>query len=194
MVSPMMNSRRILWLQALGWGGLIYLSLPLVRPVCNFLKTNLPFDLFVNMFLIGFLLAGEPADGGAVEGPKPLVNIRNAVATFVILVTTLGILSFIKIPEERIHFLEYGLLAILVQRAVRIDIKNRMSFGISFLLTAIWGIGDEAIQYLLPNRVFETKDILYNIAAGGMGIFIMWMNAGANRTIVIKKGGGSAVV
>lgn len=74
----------------------------------------------------------------------------------------------LTIPEERIHLVEYGLLAWLVTESFRGSISIRNTHIYAFLLVALVGVGDEAIQWLRPNRVGDFRDILLNWFAAAM--------------------------
>ncbi|MDJ0644848.1 MAG: VanZ family protein [Flavobacteriaceae bacterium] len=73
---------------------------------------------------------------------------------------------------ERSHLIEYSLLAILVHRALleRADQHQgfRRAAPVAFLITFTISLADEGIQLFLPERVFDTNDILFN----AMVIFI----------------------
>jgi putative Mn2+ efflux pump MntP len=82
-------------------------------------------------------------------------------------------LSRLKLPVERIHFLEYGLLSVFVFRALAHDIKNRSIYLWSALIVFSLGLVDEIIQYFLPNRVYDTRDVIVNGLAGILGLLII---------------------
>ncbi|MFQ5647198.1 MAG: VanZ family protein [bacterium] len=84
----------------------------------------------------------------------------------------MGIIASIKysIPEERIHFLEYGILGHLVLKAAGNKRKSGLWFSLLFVI--IIGIGDEAMQVFLPNRVGDLKDVYMNIFGGCLGVGI----------------------
>ena len=90
----------------------------------------------------------------------------------IIILLTIGFFLVwqIKIPEERIHILEYSILGWLVSR----DIigKNKTISNIIYVLLFIVMIGilDEGFQRILPYRYFECRDILLNSFGGIWGI------------------------
>ena len=83
-----------------------------------------------------------------------------------------GLIS-LKLPIERIHFVEYGLLAFLVFRALRHYSGGKALYLYSGI--AVFGVGfiDEAIQYILPNRVFDARDVIVNSAAGVLALLLI---------------------
>lgn len=67
-----------------------------------------------------------------------------------------------KRPEEAIHFLEYGLLGILLFRALRHHIDDKSIYMAALLIGGLVGIFDEAIQWMIPRRIWDMRDIGLN--------------------------------
>lgn len=69
-------------------------------------------------------------------------------------------------PEEKLHFIQYGLLAVLALVAA----PARWSWGRRYLgaalFTAAAGWVDELIQGLLPTRHYDLRDVGFNALAG----------------------------
>ena len=91
-----------------------------------------------------------------------------------------GLLTLVPMmPEERLHFLEYGVVAALIYlalcerraRAAEADPTSRDPLVrlppavVAVILTAILGWIDEAIQAVLPNRYYDLRDVAFNSAA-----------------------------
>lgn len=164
-----MNEKTRRWLWVVGWTFLIYATLYIVRPICEYLKQTAPLGLLVNGLFIGLIL-------GLVYWvfTQRRLDWRNR-AIFLCLIFCYGCaLYVIKIPEERIHLIEYGILAILIFRALRPDLSGYKAIGLAFILTSLLGWGDEGIQYLLPNRYYQTQDVLLNSLSGLMGLLIFY--------------------
>ena len=98
-----------------------------------------------------------------------------------------AIFRFVPIPEEKIHFPEYGFLAYLLYRALKIDVSNKTAYLVSFLLCAGFGWLDEGIQFLLPNRYYETKDVILNILGGGLGLYLTFIVEKAKSLALREK-------
>ena len=89
------------------------------------------------------------------------------------------------ILEERTHLIEYGVLGVFIHEAL----TERASQGhrapippvLAVLATAALGVIDEGIQWLLPNRVFDPQDILFNMLAGTMAVSAVVSLAWARR-------------
>jgi hypothetical protein len=80
------------------------------------------------------------------------------------------LLNLGRSPAERLHLAEYGLLSVLVLRALRIDWHGGGVYYLAWLIAGLLGAFDEVIQWALPNRVFEWKDVGLNIASSGLGM------------------------
>ena len=89
-----------------------------------------------------------------------------------------------ELPAERIHFLEYGLLAFLTYKALEKDmIQKKSLYALTLLMVAAVSLLDEGIQYLLPNRVGELRDVALNVVSGTMGLFITLVIIRAERKV-----------
>jgi len=78
----------------------------------------------------------------------------------------------LKIPEEKIHLLEFAVLGWLASRDL---IKpGRKVKGIVFALAFTFTVGilDEVFQGILPYRYFQWCDISFNCAGGLWGVIL----------------------
>jgi len=94
--------------------------------------------------------------------------------------------------EERIHFIEYGAIGYLAHAALleRARAAGAAAVGAgpgrvpalsAMILTAAAGWGDEGIQALLPNRVYELRDVGLNAVAGVLAVGAAVLLAAARR-------------
>lgn len=79
---------------------------------------------------------------------------------------------FSTFPAERLHLVEYGLVSVLLVRALLLDLSPRWAYLASLAMTAVVGFGDECIQWVLPQRFFELKDVQLNVISGGLGLLL----------------------
>jgi len=94
---------------------------------------------------------------------RPGAMLWLAVVTLVLVLWTF---SLRRSPEEAVHFLEYGILAILLHRALRPTIPDAFVFIAGALAGALIGTMDEVIQWFSPNRFWDWRDIVLNAGAG----------------------------
>jgi hypothetical protein len=102
----------------------------------------------------------------------------------------------VETPEERTHLIEYSLVAILIYQALLERARNGRHVPypavLAFAATAVLGIIDEAIQWVLPNRVFDPIDIGFYTLATMMAIVgslaLIWVkNLQPARFLISKK-------
>lgn len=158
-----------------GWGwvagvtAFIYLSLPVMPWVWNALDRKTPWLLRGGVALLALLVLSTVWIVVLVDRrerrPLPLIVLSLLTALF-----TAG-LFIVPYPSERIHFFEYGILGMLILRSsLRTMPESRWAgAGVAALVLAAIGSGDELIQYLLPNRVFDWHDIWFNVLGGALG-------------------------
>ncbi len=83
-------------------------------------------------------------------------------------------LTSIAKPEERMHLIIYGIIALLIYAAL----LERSAFGrnifassvVVVIATTILGLVDECLQLALPDRVFDVRDIFYDALAAAMAV------------------------
>jgi len=98
----------------------------------------------------------------------PYVAIALITPTYAYLLFALS-----RFPAERLHLLEYGLMAYLVLRALQLDLADRHAYAWSLVLTTVIGLGDEIVQWVLPQRYFEVKDVVLNMVSGGLALLVI---------------------
>jgi VanZ family protein len=90
----------------------------------------------------------------------------------------LAIIAMVELtPAEKLHFLYYGLLAVLVYRALRLDLGGGSLLVLTVIVVAVIGLGDEVLQGIIPRRYFEWKDVALNAVSGLLAtalIVILW--------------------
>lgn len=82
-----------------------------------------------------------------------------------------------EVPQERLHLVEYGGLALLVRAALaesvtRREMRRRVSsvdVWTAGLVTA-FGWLDEAIQGILPNRQYDLRDVAFNAGSAVLAL------------------------
>jgi len=146
-----------------------------MRPIAAFLRENMPyFHIAGNIFIIAVVLLAFYL----IYSNKKSNLIKKTITTHLLVIAILiyaVIIWQFKLTEEKIHFFEYGILGVLIYRALSVDLKGVKAYMLSFVLIFLLGWGDEGIQYILPNRVYEFRDVLMNGAGGLMGLLLTWI-------------------
>ncbi|MEP5568807.1 MAG: VanZ family protein [Halioglobus sp.] len=143
----------------------IYLSLPFMRSILGFLKeslgrSNFSLLLSLTMLFVGLVIL-------IWGGRRSLKHCALAAIPLIII----GVTSFnLSIPEERVHFLQYGLLGVMVTATARDESITLVAKLAVFAILV--GVIDEAIQWCLPNRVGDLRDVAFNTVAAILGIWI----------------------
>ena len=70
-------------------------------------------------------------------------------------------------PVEKVHLLEYAILGSLWERSF----SGTWGWLLALVAVSLSGIVDETIQYFLPNRVFDVRDIFMNVISGVYGVW-----------------------
>ena len=99
---------------------------------------------------------------------------------FFLVISPLLLLTFLSLNlevwVERMHFVEYAFLGLLISRAVKV-INLQGIIYTAFLVTMI-GAVDEIIQWFLPNRFGDMRDVFMNSVGGLSGLwlgqFLFW--------------------
>lgn len=126
--------------------------------------------LLESAFALGFLVVIAVVLGHALSTratARRLWATVGVVAAYAMVFVRLGVV-------ERTHLFEYGLVAVLVQAALlerRVGGAGVRWPGLTAVVVAA-GLGwvDEGIQALLPNRVYDLRDVGFNALAAAMAV------------------------
>ena len=77
-------------------------------------------------------------------------------------------------PEEAFHIVEYGLLSYFFFRALSAKIRDRTIYITVLFFVAFVGILDEFIQWMMPQRYWDYRDVGINALAGAIFLFAVW--------------------
>ena len=99
---------------------------------------------------------------------------------FLLIISPLLLLIYLSLSldvwVERIHFVEYAVLGLLISRAV--NVKTLQGIIYTGCLVTLIGAVDEIIQWLLPNWVGDMRDVFMNSVGGLSGLwlgrFLFW--------------------
>ncbi len=156
-----MGSKK-LWILIFLYIGFIYISLPFARPFLNYLYSFLGkelLSLLANLMLLTLFLYG-------------IYRFRHREITNLILFIVPAVLLILvamslERPEERIHFIQYGILGFIVYKGFE-SVKTLKPVLVGGFIVMV-GTVDEIIQWFLPNRVGDLRDVLFNSVGGLLG-------------------------
>ncbi|MEL6254726.1 MAG: VanZ family protein [Bacteroidota bacterium] len=164
----------------------IYLSLGFAGGLVDYLEEK---EILSIGFLVSFFLVIAAILATAIKRKLAGIEIWlliGIIGIYTVLIVRMGIS-----PVERTHLFEYSLLAILIkdaleERSDQLEMKFSPWLG-AFFLSTILGCIDEGIQYFLPDRVFDLRDILFNTLAAFMALFAQYLMKGLRERIQQSK-------
>ncbi|NNK91056.1 MAG: VanZ family protein [Acidimicrobiia bacterium] len=173
---------RKLWGWALVVVVTIYSTLGLTGPAAEWLRSEGLIGVAFGAGALLVLIAAAALGAGARFGTAEVGVILGVVAVYLLAFVRLGT------PEERTHLIEYGVVAVLAYSALaernrqtgRVPVPAVVALGIA----AVLGIVDEGIQGVMPSRVFDIRDIGFNVLAAvlALGATLSFARARTART------------
>lgn len=169
---------KLRWITVGIYTAALYASLWIARPASEILRANAlmyptMYAIFSLVFLclFYFLLRSET--------DRKLSSAAILIVSSAVLASTVLRMNII---EEAIHFVEYGFLSFLLYRALSI---NHHGAGLCLLviITAFMlGWLDECIQYIVPNRGYDNRDVIFNGVGGAVGLFFTYILMRGGKT------------
>ena len=168
---PLFSSvrERRLWAWTVAVVVAIYSTLGLAATLAGELRVRGLIDAF---FVLGFLLVLATI---LTQGLKTRPSGAEIGVALGVVAAYLMVFVRMAIPvEERTHLIEYGVVAVLIYEALTERASQGRRVPVPALLAVVAavliGVLDECIQGLLPNRVFDPRDILFNVLAAVMAV------------------------
>ena len=105
---------------------------------------------------------------------KKVKDVYVYLTFFFIFLACIALFKYVCVySSEKFHLFMYGALSGVVFYALELDIKTNRIYIYTSLLVSVLGIIDEFIQFLLPMRFFDIRDIFLNWISGGLGILFI---------------------
>ena len=152
------------WLWVVLWSLVILATIPLARTIQVYVSTHWGSASFTYVvltviasalaFVIGYLIRLKTASR------RHYVWIAISSAVFIAYTLRLR-----ESPEEAVHFVQYGVLGVLLFRALSHRVRDISIYFSAAILGALIGTIDEAIQWLTPQRYWAYSDIWLNFLA-----------------------------
>lgn len=153
------------WLYVAAWSLLIFVTIPLARVIQGFVSQQWGRSAFtygVAAAILGALLAASIR-----LRRNPSTTRGNYLWLLLIAVFFFGYTFKLgqKSPEEAMHFVQYGVLGVLVFRALTHRRQDVSIYLAAAFICGIIGTLDELIQWLTPGRLWGLRDIWINFLA-----------------------------
>ncbi len=157
-----------------------------MRPILNFLKATLGGYLNLSIVII-FLIILSLVLVHIISNRERYSVSQYLWFAFISCLYGLAI-YIIDVPEEQVHFIEYGILSGLIYIALSHNIHNISIYFLCAFIVFIFSAVDEVIQWILPNRIFDIRDILINGIAGILVQLLIAMVISKRKAVLISHG------
>jgi len=158
----------------IAWVAVIYTTIPFVRVLREWYVARWD-PAWIGMSVAIVLMASAVAILWSLSRRRQ--GLSRGDLLWIIGVTVVFVwwtLSLRRSPEEAVHFLEYGVLAILLHRALRPTMSSDLVFIAAMLVGALIGTVDEIIQWVSPSRFWDWRDLLLNGGACALVQVVLW--------------------
>jgi hypothetical protein len=156
------------------WIGLIYATIPFVRKAREAFVARWPAEL-IAYAVIAAVLAAAVAAVVFLRRHRPHIGLVDLLwlisVAVVIIVWTRRLMGQ---PEEAVHFLEYGVLGVLLYRVFEPRVPDPTVYVAATLTGLLVGTVDEFIQWLVPGRYWDFRDIVLNGSAVALVQIAIW--------------------
>lgn len=156
------------------WIGLIYVTVPFVRTVREAFVARWPAELIAYAVIAVVL-------GSTVTAIFILRRSQSHIGSADLL-WLVGVAAIIVLwtyylmgqPEEAVHFLEYGVLGVLLYQVFEKSVPDPTVYVAATLAGLLVGTVDEIIQWLVPGRFWDIRDIILNTGAVALVQIAIW--------------------
>lgn len=163
----------------------IYSTLYIMRPILNFLKATLNSYLNLSVGLM-FLIILSLVLVHIISNREHYSVNQYLWFSFISCLYGL-VLYILELPEEQVHFIEYGILSALIYVALTHDINNKSIYFLSAIIVFVFGTIDEVIQWVLPNRCFDIRDLIMNGIAGILAQLLIAMVIKKRKIVLVNN-------
>lgn len=153
------------------WAAYLIISPVFMRQVLNFILKLLEKSGLAIMLWVLFLLGGGVASLYLYKSRPAAWRVFLFLGIFA---AGLFYASQVKIVEERIHLINFGLLGWLIIKDISRFKKGIMRIGLALLFCIFVASIEETLQLWIPNRVVQTHDVLLGVIGGVWGISLFF--------------------
>jgi hypothetical protein len=161
-------------LAAAGWTAVIYATIPVFRALREWFTDRW------DQSLIGWAVIGAVAAVTAaalVHGFRRARRPSAANAAWLLAVAGIAIWWTSRLwehPEEAVHLLSYGVLGVLLVRALEECLPDAGSLLAAIALGSLVGTIDEIIQWITPGRFWDLRDVAINGGGCALAVVAVW--------------------
>lgn len=156
------------WLGVAAWVAFIYLTIPLARSIQEVVRARAGKEVFLWITYSAFAGAAAWVLRALFRKQWTARPVQIAVLAGIGTLYSWMTWSLRANPEEAFHFVQYGVLSLLLFRALSRRLHDPSIYVAATLIGAAIGIGDELIQWVVPRRYFDYRDIGINALAVGL--------------------------
>lgn len=168
------SSATFRWVTVIAWIALIYITIPFIRVLQGWFTARWDREL-IGYAVVGVLVITTAAVLLSLRSFAPRPSPATVVWLVVIAaVYTWWAVSLWRVPEEAVHLLEYGVLGVLLYRALRPRIPDVTVYLAACLIGVLVGTVDEVIQWITPRRFFDFRDIFLNGGSCALALVAVW--------------------
>ncbi len=153
----------------------VILSAPVVGQLRSWIRTTFPGRFVLVVSAIGAIVLAAALVAAVVRIRDRRLRRYGAILAAIGVAVLYSAFNASDNPEsnavERFHFLEYGLITFLFYRAWR-PLADSSIVVLPILAGLIVGTAEEWLQWFIPNRVGELRDIFLNLAAIASGLLL----------------------
>ncbi len=164
-------SSRPFWIAAASLSVLILATVPVARPIQNYLSAHFSDRIFYG-FTAAFVLIGIEILRRILRSPPDLR--RRRLTGFVIVAALYAWrIAQLSVQVERFHLLEYGALAVLTAFGAMRMRAGWASFGFGVASGFAIGLIDEFFQWNWPGRYGEWRDVIINAEGSALALIAL---------------------
>lgn len=152
---------------------LIFTSIPLARAVQGFLDRRVRLDVYLGI-AVGFGLLGLAwALRRLARTPGVRIGLRLGWLAGAAAGSVWLLRGQLQSSVEAIHFVEYAALGVLLFRAWRRHGQDPLVYPLALASLGLVAWADEFLQWLMPGRFWDFRDIRLNVLAGIVGLLFV---------------------
>jgi hypothetical protein len=152
------RSKNILLL--ISYTSILFLSIPYVRLIESWLQGLQVFMLTVYLIIIIYLIFIY-----IIVIRRVGFSRRNFIIFTLYSAAYLALIMSYRSFDQKMHFVEYGVLSFLTYNALKPFIGKAMVYPFTLALIALIGYIDEFIQFFFPFRSYDMGDLLIDVIA-----------------------------